>query len=109
MYLAPEKNSKAAHKLSKRLISKNIRDYYIITSGSKRNGVSLGHFKNKAGAASHANRLKKLGFNAEIETVFRTYVIYWLDYKNKKGAKIPSDVFEKYMTNRMNKFDRKCI
>lgn len=108
VYLAPEKGSKAAHKLSKRLISNNIRDYYIITSGEKRNGVSLGHFKDKNRALSHAKSLKKLGFKPVVEPVFKTYVIYWLDYRNRKDVQIPPEIFDKYMAARMNKLNRAC-
>lgn len=109
VYLPPEADTKAAHELSKRLINNKIRDYYIITSGDKRNGISLGHFKEKARADSHAKRLKKLGFNPDVEPVFRTYVIYWLDYKNKQGRQIPGEIFKKHMTDRMNKLNRECI
>lgn len=109
VYLPPEADTKAAHKISKRLINNKIRDYYIITSGDKRNGISLGHFKEKARADSHAKRLKKLGFNPTVEAVFKTYVIYWLDYKNKQGHQIPDEIFKKHMTDRMNKLNRECI
>ena len=109
VYLEPESDSAAAHKLSKRLISKKIRDYYIISSGEHQYGISLGHFKDKERASSHAKRLKKLGFNPVVETVFKNYVIYWLDYKHKQGRQIPDEIFTKLMNDRMSKLNRECI
>lgn len=109
VYLAPANDPKTTHKLSKRLISKKIRDYYIITSGQKRNGISLGHFKDKKRASSHAKRLKKLGFNPIIEPIYSTYLIYWLDYRIKQGLQIPDKIFDRHMSARMNKLNRECI
>lgn len=109
VYLAPENDAKATHKLSKRLISKKIRDFYIITNGQKRNGISLGHFKDKKLSSNHAKRLKKLGFNPIIEPIYRTYLIYWLDYRIKQGLQIPDKVFDRHLSTGMNKLNRQCF
>ena len=109
VYLPSEGDKASALKVSKRLVKNKIKDYYIINSGLKRNGISLGHFKIKKSAYNHSKRLKKLGFKPEIMAIFETYVVYWLDYKQKPGQPIPDEILDKHLTNSMNKLSRECI
>ena len=109
VYLPPDGDKASALRVSKRLVKNKIKDYYIINSGLKRNGISLGHFKIKDSAYNHSKRLKKLGFKPEVMTIFETYVVYWLDYKQKLDQPIPDEIFDKYLTVSMNKLTRECI
>lgn len=109
VYLPPAGDKATALKISKRLVENKIKDYYIINSGLKRNGISLGHFKVKKSAYNHFKRLKKLGFKPEIMTIFETYVVYWLDYKQKPGMPIPDKILDQHLTTDMNKLTRECI
>ena len=108
VYLAPEASAAAALKLSKRLIKNKIRDYYIITKQPNQHGISLGHFKDKERAYGHGARLKKLGFKAVVEPVFRTYTLYWLDYQLGQGRQIPSKIVSKHTVTGMNLLKREC-
>ena len=102
VYLSPEKSRKEAVATGKRLKSKKIKDFYIIRDGDKVNGISLGHFRSKTGAYGLADKVKKLGFDVNVEPIFKTYTIYWLDYQLAEGVTIPEKIFEKYTTNKDN-------
>ncbi len=97
VFVDPEKTRKKAVATGKQLKAKKIKDFYLIREGEKRHGLSLGHFRNKDGAYGLAKKVRKLGFNVTVEPVFKTYTIYWLDYRLSDGAKIPQSVFDKHI------------
>jgi len=108
VYLEPEASKKAADKLRQKLTAKQIKDHYIINKGPKNNGISLGHFKEKNRAYSHAATIKKLGFVPVVEPVFKSYTIYWLDYRVQANKEIPPRVFNKHLTQSVSRIDRPC-
>ena len=112
VYLTPEKSRKEAVATGKRLKSKKIKDFYIIRDGDKVNGISLGHFRNKTGAYGLAKKVTKLGFDVNVEPIFKTYTIYWLDYQLAEGVTIPEKIFDKYTTNKnkdkVTRLKRQC-
>jgi hypothetical protein len=108
VYLEPEATLKEARALGNRLKNKKIKDYYVISSGPKENGLSLGHFKEKDRAYSHAESIKELGFKPVIEPVFKSYTIYWLDYHVPAGKVIPQKIFSKHLAQKINRLDRSC-
>jgi hypothetical protein len=108
VYLKPVGSKQEARELTKELVSKNIRDYFIITDGPNKNGISLGYFSSKRRAYRHAERVRKLGFDAIAEPVFRTYTIYWLDYRIKAGNEIPQQIFDEHLENSAQRLSRSC-
>jgi len=108
VYVRPVGNKQEAKALIKELVSKNIRDYFIITDGPNKNGISLGFFSNKGRAYRHADRVRKLGFDATAEPVFRSYTIYWLDYRIKAGHEIPQQIVDDHLENSAQRLSRDC-
>jgi len=108
VYLPPSANFSKAKVLSSRLEKMKIRDYYIVSKGDQKNGISLGHFKEKDRAYTYAGSIKKLGFRPIVEPVFRNYTIYWLDYRVVAGKQIPKELIDKHMTERMSQLNRDC-
>ncbi len=108
VYLEPEATHKKAKKLGNRLKNKKVKDYYVVSSGPKEKGISLGHFKEKDRAYSHAASIKALGFKPIVEPVFRSYTIYWLDYHVPAGKVIPQKIFSKHLAQKINRLDRAC-
>lgn len=96
VYLKPVKSRKQARSLGKELKAKKIKDFYIIRTGEKNNGISLGHFKSKQRATKLYSKVKKLGFDVIIEPVFKAFTVYWLDYKVVGNKDIPESVFDRY-------------
>jgi len=97
-----------AKAMIKELDSKNIRDHFIITEGPNKNAISLGYFSSKSRAYRHADRVRKLGFDAYAEPVFRSYTIYWLDYRIKAGSEIPQRIFDEHLQSSGQQLTRAC-
>jgi len=108
VFVRPVGSKQEAKALTKELASKNIRDYFIITDGPNKNGISLGYFSNKGRAYRHADHVRELGFDATAEPVFRTYTIYWLDYRIKSGHEIPQQIFDDHLENSAQRLSRTC-
>jgi hypothetical protein len=108
VYLKPVGGKREAKALIKQLVSKNIRDYFIITDGPNKNGISLGYFSDKSRAQRHAQRVRKSGFDAVVEPVFRSYTIYWLDYRIKAGNQVPQTIFDQHLNSTTQRLSRSC-
>jgi hypothetical protein len=108
VFVRPVGSKQEARALIKELVSKNIKDHFIITEGPNKNGISLGYFSSKARAYRHADRVRKLGFDATAEPVFRTYTIYWLDYRIKSGNEIPQQIFDDHLGKSAQRLSRAC-
>lgn len=112
VYIPPEKNRKQAIEMGKRLKDKKVKDFYVIREGEKIHGISLGHFRNKEGAQGLVKKIRKLGFNVLLEPVFRTYTVYWMDYRLASGVNIPELILEKYtkstQKDKISRLNRDC-
>ena len=53
-----------------------------------------------------------LGFDVQVEPVFKTFTIYWLDYQLADGVSIPESIFDKYTKNtkkdKVSRLQREC-
>ena len=108
VYLDPLENYKEAKALADRLKKSQVKDYFIVNSGPKNNGISLGHFREKNRAYIHAGHIKGLGFEPKVETIFKTYTIFWLDYDVASGKSIPKNILDKHVTGKINRLVRDC-
>jgi len=112
VYLAPEASRRKAIETGERLKAKKIKDFYVIREGEKENGLSLGHFRNKKRAYALAKKVTALGFNTNVEPVYKTYTAYWLDYELAAGVVIPETVFDKYIgtggKGKISRLSRDC-
>jgi len=106
--LKPVASRKEAKALTRKLASKNIKDYFIITEGASENAISLGYFSSKSRAYRHADRVRKLGFDVIAEPVFSTYTIYWLDYRIKADHEIPQQIFDDHLEKSSQRLSRSC-
>ena len=108
VYLPRQKSHEKARLLAARLKSKNIRDYYVVPKGDQANAISLGHFKEKKGALRRQKKVKAAGFSAQIDPVFKTYTIYWLDYRVKTDRTIPQTVLNLANMPGVSRLERSC-
>lgn len=112
VYIKPEKTRNKAIETGNRLKARKIKDFYVIRTGEKVNGLSLGHFRNKDGAYGLAKKVKNLGFDVTVEPVFKTYTVYWLDYQLSSGVVIPESIFNKYSKaakkDKISRLSRDC-
>jgi len=70
------------------LDANGMTDYFI----GKRNHISLGLFSSKSKALARLNRIKTLGYDAELDQRYRARTVYWLDIK-EKGPPLPGSAF----------------
>ncbi|HHO58932.1 MAG TPA: hypothetical protein ENJ64_01720 [Thiotrichales bacterium] len=108
VYIKPLASRKQAIKTGRQLKQKKIKDFYVIRDGDQENGVSLGHFRNKKSAYRLAQKVTKLGFDVEVEPIFKTYRLYWLDYRLSGGRKIPAKITDAYLGGKINRLERAC-
>lgn len=113
VYINPEKSRKDAKTLGQNLKAKKIKDFYIIRSGEKNNGISLGHFKSKYRATKLTKRVKSLGFDVRIEPVLKAYTVYWLNYQMTKSENMPQMILDEYekiaVNNKITVLRRDCV
>ena len=80
VYLPAPASREDALALARRLSSKGVRDYYVVTAGEQQNSISLGLFKARSNAEKRQADLKELGFDTEISERADELPVYWLDY-----------------------------
>lgn len=105
----PSLGSRAqAAEVSKALAGKHIKDYYIVRSGEDNNSISLGHFKEKKHADWRLKQLKKLGFDVQMEVIYRQYNLYWLDYRVDSPIPDEESPVAAYLGDGVSRLDRDC-
>ncbi len=77
----PAGNRSAAISLSRELAERGVEDFYVVTSGSLENTVSVGLYENADNARSRQARLVALGYDARIEVRRETVPQFWVDYR----------------------------
>jgi len=108
VYLPAFESRAKAIEVSKKLAQKNIKDYYIVRSGNLDKGISLGHFKEKSYADRRVKNLKKQGFDANIEVIYRNFNIFWLDYRLADKQNESTDYINEFMLGDVTILDRDC-
>lgn len=108
VYLPAASSRKQAKEMAGRLREKNIEDYYIVIKGDNRHSISLGHFREQKHANRRRKGLGKLGFNAEIEVIYRDLEVYWLDYRLSGSESDPGFELTEYVTEGVSQISRAC-
>ncbi|VAW70692.1 hypothetical protein MNBD_GAMMA10-2361 [hydrothermal vent metagenome] len=108
VYLPGLQNRKASQAMSKKLRSKGIKDFYIVLSGKNKHSISLGHYREPNHANRRVKRVIALGFEAEIDVIYREYDIYWLDYKVDESEAANEFSVDEHITEGISKLDREC-
>ncbi|MDY6978794.1 MAG: SPOR domain-containing protein [Pseudomonadota bacterium] len=83
--LPPRPSRSEARAAVEQLKAKNIEDYFLIATGDKANGVSLGVFSSFEAAHRRINQLAELGFDAIWEDVKLPVEEYWFDWRRDSG------------------------
>lgn len=84
VFLPPFGSRRAARAVITALRAKGIHDYFLIGTGEKKNGVSLGVFSSLALAKQRATQIRDNGLSPEQGTVPLAQRQYWL---GRRGAK----------------------
>ena len=81
VYLAPAASHAEARKTAQTLKKKHrIKDIFVVGTGEKKNGISLGVFSRFELAYRRQDEIRKLGFDAQLKEVKLPAREYWLDW-----------------------------
>lgn len=64
---------------ARKLAAKDIKDYYVVTSGAQENTISLGLFRDLVNAEKRRDDVRALGFDARLEPRLDDAQQYWID------------------------------
>lgn len=79
VYIKSLPSREEAVAVTRELTDLGVLDYFIINKKEHRNGISLGMFKQKAGAIRRMAQIRRFNFNVAMEARQRDTRVYWLD------------------------------
>jgi hypothetical protein len=107
VYIPAAKSMAAARQVAEQLRAKDFRDFYIVLRGDARNSISLGHFKQAEHASRRLKKVTDMGFEADIEIIYRDYDVYWLDYRVAGNEDVQA-VADNYLAEGVSRITRPC-
>jgi hypothetical protein len=107
VYIPAAEDMAAAKQVAAQLRAKDFRDFYIVLRGDARNSISLGHFREAEHASRRLKKVTDMGFNADIEIIYRDYDVYWLDYRVAGDEDAPA-VADNYLAEGVSRITRPC-
>lgn len=108
VYIPAAENIAAAKQVAAQLRAKDFRDFYIVLRGDAKNSISLGHFKQPEHASRRLKKVTEMGFEADIEIIYRDYDVYWLDYR-VAGDEDMQAVADNYLAEGVSRITRPCV
>jgi hypothetical protein len=94
VYLPPQPDYDTVKKISTKLASKGVKDYYIIRRGDYSKAISLGLYNDEIYGKRRIDRIKKLGYEPVMKTQFREKSLYWLDYNEVGSNSLATEFWE---------------
>lgn len=85
----PAANRSEALKLTQNLAERGVEDYYVVAGGSLENAVSVGLYENIDNARDRQQRIRAMGFDAQLEVRRETVPQFWVDYRVAPGDSPP--------------------
>jgi len=108
VYIPSLGSRRKAKSMVSKLRDSKVKDFYIILNGEQRNGVSLGHFKERRHASRRHKKITGLGFKADIEVIYKELDIHWLDYQSKSQQSDPAFDINEYAIEGVSQLVRDC-
>ena len=95
VYIPPQESLQAARMVLRDLQDKEVRDALIIAEGTKANAISAGIYNVEENAQERRDSIIALGYQAELEPLYRTQPQYWLDVELMESQAIPAKLWQK--------------
>jgi len=108
IYLPAEPSRQQAVTLSRKLADAKIKDYYIVLSGENKNSISLGHFRDKQHAEKRQKQLKRLGFDAKTQLIYRDFDLFWLDFEAAQPVNRDQLAVDEALDDEISVINRAC-
>jgi len=94
VYIPPLPSRDDARKVITMLKERGLKDFLIVSSGTRRNAISLGFFGTREGAQQHQARMKAIGLNPILEESYRETKGFWLDFSSPNTPPLPKTVID---------------
>ena len=91
VFLSPQKSLWAARQVVKQLASKGGKDYQIVTIEGKKNGISLGLFRDKKIAELRVKNIKRLGYAPKVNEIKKEIPEHWLEVVIDQADKVQQE------------------
>ncbi len=84
---APSRQS--AIDLAQELAARGVEDYFVVADDDLPDAVSLGLFENRENARARLNRIRRMGFDAQLAVRREDAPQFWIDYRIDPGERSP--------------------
>lgn len=91
VYLPPSEDEFAARDTLQALYDAGLEDVALIRNGDWDRSISLGYFVEQANALARHDRVRTLGFPAEMRIQREDEIRYWVDYQRPASAHAAAD------------------
>ena len=110
VYFPPEKSLGDAKAVVNQLSIAGVEDYFIVREGKFTHAISMGLYNSYNRAKIRLRKLKKLGFNARVETRYHDVTRHWLDFQETTENVLKDSVWNKLdEENPLQKIVRPCV
>ncbi len=110
VYFPPEKSLEDAKAVVNQLRIAEVDDYFIVRKGEHTHAISMGLYNSYSRAKYRLSKLKKLGFNAKVETRYHDVTRHWLDFQEISTNPLEDNVWNKLDNESpLQKIARPCV
>lgn len=99
VYIPPLDSLQSARTVLRDLQKREIREVLIISEGEKANAISAGVYSIEGQAQERRAAISALGYQAEIDPLYRTQPQYWLDIELMKTQTLPAKLWQRVSRN----------
>jgi cell division septation protein DedD len=89
--IPPLPNEEAADAIAAQLKRRGVKDFFVTEEPP--NAVSLGVFSQRRYADRRVSEMERLGYEVEVEPIYRDRTVYWLDYETRSDNSVPEQVW----------------
>lgn len=79
----------AAIELAQELARRGVEDYFVVADEDLPDAVSLGLFERRENARARLNRIRRMGFDAQLAVRREDTPQFWIDYRIDPGERSP--------------------
>ncbi len=110
VYFPPEKSLDDAKAVVNQLRIAEVDDYFIVRKGEHTHAISMGLYNSYSRAKYRLRKLKKLGFNAKVETRYHDVTRYWFDFQEMSTNPLEDSEWNKLdEDSSLQKIVRPCV
>lgn len=89
--IPPLATKQAADAIAAQLNRRGVKDFFVTQEPP--NALSLGVFSQRRYADRRVREMEDLGYEVEVEPIYRDRTVYWLDYETRGGHVVPEQVW----------------